>query len=257
MLEAFIIVLREGFEAFLIVAIIYAYLKKTGQRWLLSAVYAAIAGAAGASLGLSYVLRQGVNAAFWEGVLGLVAIVLVGTLIIHMRRIAPQFRQRMESGIAAATADRPRWMAFAGVFLFSLLMITREGMETALMLTQVHGRILQGALLGLGAAGLLALAWAKFGHLINMKRFFQVTSLFLALFLAQIALYTFHEFAEAGVFGAYSDAWHEATEVWSPDGIYGKWISLAIVAMCAAWLLFAWITDRLRRLEPAPAASSE
>lgn len=254
MLEAFIIVLREGFEAFLIVAIIFAYLKKTGQRWLLTAVYAAIGVAAAASLGLSYVLRQGVNAALWEGVLGLAAIVLVGSLIVYMRRIAPQFKQRMEAKIEAVSSDRPRWMAFLGVFLFSVLMITREGMETALMLTQVHGQVLQGALLGLGGATLLALAWARFGHLINMKRFFQVTSLFLVLFLAQIALYTFHEFAEAGLFGAQSDVWHEATEVWSPDGIYGKWISLAIVALCGVWLIGAWIADRTRRLEPATAS---
>ncbi len=247
MLEAFIIVLREGFEAFLIVAIIFAYLKKTNQKWLLSAVYSAIVASIAASLALSWVLRQGVNQALWEGVLGLVAIVLVATLIVQMRRLAPRLREHVHSKIDRASTNRPRWIAFLGVFLFALLMITREGMETALMLTQVHGEYLTGAILGLVGASILAVAWARFSHLINMKRFFQVTTVFLILFLCQIALYSFHEFAEAGVFGVRSEEWHAATEVWSPEGLYGKWISLGIVASCALWLCISWARDRVAR----------
>src|SRR5262245_20851824 len=69
MLNAFIIVLREGFEAFLIVAIIFSYLRKTGQRSLTPAVYAAIVTALTASVGIGYWLNQateGVNQALWE-----------------------------------------------------------------------------------------------------------------------------------------------------------------------------------------------
>ncbi|MGH9856123.1 MAG: FTR1 family protein, partial [Blastocatellia bacterium] len=131
-------------------------------------------------------------------------------------------------------------------FLFTALMITREGMETALLLLQVEGQLLAGALIGLAAATLLALAWAKYSHLINMKRFFQVTSLFLILFLIQIAIYTFHEFAEAGVLPN-SDALHTATEIISPDGEYGKWFSMLIVAVCAGWLVGGYISDRTRK----------
>jgi high-affinity iron transporter len=247
MLEAFIIVLREGFEAFLIVAIIYAYLKKTNQKWLLSAVYFAIIASIGVSLALSWVLRQGVNQALWEGILGLLAIVLVGALIVQMRRLAPRLRQHVHASLESASADRPRWLAFLGVFLFSLLMITREGMETALMLTQVHGEYLTGAIIGLGGASILAIAWARFSHLINMKRFFQVTTVFLILFLCQIALYSFHEFAEAGVFGERSENWHAITEIWSPEGLYGRWISLGIVAACALSLVISWTRDRIVR----------
>jgi high-affinity iron transporter len=250
MLEAFIIVLREGFEAFLIVAIIFAYLRKTGQSWLLVSVYAAILAAVCSSLALGYLIKQGINQSFWEGVFGVIAIVFVGTLVIHMRRVGPHLMQRMNARLDSVSVDRPRFLAYLGVFLFTALMITREGMETALMLTQVRGRYLTGALLGLAGATLLAIAWARFGHLINMKRFFQVTSIFLLLFILQIALYSFHEFAEAGVFGARSDSWHAATEVWSPEGLYGKWISLAIVALSSFWLLVALVGDRLRRLEP-------
>ncbi len=251
MLNAFMIVLREGFEAFLIVAIIFSYLRKTGQRWLTPAVYAAIATALAASAGLGYWLSQateGVNQALWEGILGLVAIVLVATLIVHMRRVAPKLKQTMHQKLDEATTGRSGWLAFLGVFIFTVLMITREGMETALMLLQIkdQGQLLIGALIGLAAATLLALAWAHYGHLINMKRFFQVTSLFLVLFLVQIAIYTFHEFSEARILPN-SEALHAATEAWSPEGKYGQWFSMSIVVICIGWLVTAFLTDRSRK----------
>src|SRR6185369_1160149 len=200
MFNAFIIVLREGFEAFLIVAIIHSYLRKTGQKALTPAVYAAIATAVGASAAIGYGLslaEEGANQALWEAILGVVAIVLVASLMVHMRRIAPKLKQTMHEKLEAATAGRSGFLAMAGVFFFTALMITREGMETALLLLQIHGELLTGALLGLAAAAALAIVWVKYSHLINMSRFFQVTNLFLVLFLIQITIYTFHEFAEA------------------------------------------------------------
>jgi high-affinity iron transporter len=249
MLDAFIIVLREGFEAFLIVAIIFSYLRKTDQKSLTPAVYAAIVTSIAGSAGIGYWLSQtteGVNQALWEGILGLIAIILVASLIVHMRRIAPRLTQTMHQKLDAATTGRSRLLAITGIYLFTVLMITREGMETALLLLQVRGQLLTGAILGLAAATILALAWAKYGHLINMKRFFQVTSLFLVLFLVQVAIYTFHEFSEAGILPN-SEALHSATEIISPDGEYGKWFSLLIIAACAGWLLVTYITDRSRK----------
>ncbi len=91
----------------------------------------------------------------------------------------------------------------------------------------------------------MAWAWGQFGHLINIKRFFQVTGIFLLLFMTQVAIFTFHEFAEAGVLPN-SEALHAATEKFSPDGLYGKWFSVAMVGACAAWLIAAWMVDRIR-----------
>ena len=249
MLDAFVIVLREGFEAFLIVAIIFSYLNKTGQKGLAPAVYGATALAIAISGGIAYWISQateGVNQALWEGILGLVAIVLVASLIMHMRRVAPKFKQTMQQKLDKATSGRSQWKAFFGVFVFTVLMITREGMETALLLLRVQGKLLIGALLGLAAATLLAVAWASYGHLINMKLFFQVTSIFLMLFLVQVAIYTFHEFAEANVLPN-SEALHVATEAISPDGKYGQWFSMVIVIVCAGWLGVASLFDRSRK----------
>ena len=61
MLNSFIIVMREGFESFLLVAVILAYLRKSGQKWLSSSVYLAIALGLSASAGLAYVLNNGMD----------------------------------------------------------------------------------------------------------------------------------------------------------------------------------------------------
>jgi high-affinity iron transporter len=268
MLNSFIIVLREGFESFLLVAVILSYLRKAGQKWLNPAVYAGIILALSASFGLGYVLKNGVedatlqrifgetlgghvsyflgNEALREAILGVVAIVLVGTLVIHMWRTGPKIQQRMRQRLSVVSSKSSKIAAIVGVFLFTFLMITREGMETALMLLQVRGgEFIYGALLGLLAAGAFAWAWAGFGHLINVKRFFQVTGVFLLLFMVQVAVYSFHEFAEAGLLPN-SEVLHTATEKFSPDGFYGKWFSLLMVSVCAVWLLVAWLVDRAR-----------
>jgi len=265
MLQSFIIVLREGFESFLLVAVILSYLRKSQQRQLAPAVYWAILIALALSTGLGYLLFQmqsgndlverylGTSVAQFlgneslrEGVLGIVAIVMVASLVVYMWRTGPRLKEKMEERLGEVSAKRSRWTAYVGIFLFTALTISREGMETALMLFQVHSpRLVWGALLGLAAAVGMAWAWGRFGHLINVKRFFQVTGIFLLLFMVQVAIYSFHEFSEAGLFPN-SEAIHAATEKFSPDGLYGQWFSLVMVGVCAAWLLAAWVIDRLR-----------
>lgn len=245
MADAFMIVLREGFEAFLIVAITLTYLKRTSRQWLNGAVYAGIVTAIVLSAILGFVLLRGINQAFWEGVTGLVAAVLVASLVIHMWRMGPRLKQIMEGHLERASAPASRWAAFAGVFIFTVLMITREGMETALMLYQVRGQYFTGALLGLGAAVVMALLWIRYGSRINLRRFFQVTGIYLILFTIQILIYSFHELAEAEVLPR-SEEFHAATEPFSPTGIYGKWFSLVMVGICSFWLLGVWWRDRQR-----------
>jgi len=268
MLNSFIIVLREGFESFLLVAVILAYLRKSEQKWLNSSVYLAIAVALATSAGLAYVLNAGVNdatieaifgtfiggyvsqffanEALREAILGAIAVVMVGTLVVHMWRTGPKIQQRMRETLSAVSSKKSRVAAVLGVFLFTFLMVTREGMETALMLMQVRDpHLISGALLGFAAAIVFAFGWARFGHLINVRRFFQVTGIFLLLFMLQVAIYSFHEFSEAGLLPN-SEALHAATEKFSPDGLYGKWFSPIMIGICALWLLGAWLLDRYR-----------
>jgi len=265
MLQSFIIILREGFESFLLVAVILSYLRKSQQRQLAPAVYWAITFALLLSGSLGYLLFQmqtgndlverhfGAtiasflgNESLREGVLGVLAIVMVASLVIYMWRTGAKLKDKMEQRLGEVSAKRSGWTAHAGVFLFTALMISREGTETALMLLQVRSpRLVWGALLGLAAAVGMAWAWARFGHLINVRRFFQVTGIFLLLFMVQVAIYSFHEFSEAGLFPN-SEAIHTATEKFSADGLYGKWFSLLMVSVCALWLMIGWLKDRLK-----------
>ena len=264
MLQSFIIVLREGFESFLLVAVILSYLTKTGRKQLRSSVYSAIAAGVALSLAVAYLLHQMQtghsdvieqrlgptvagflgNEALREGVLGVVAIAMVMSLVIYMWRTGPRLKERMEHKLDRASV-RTGWLAFAGVFLFTVLTVSREGMETALMLLQVRSpRLIWGALLGLAATIAMAWAWTRFAHLINVRRFFQVTGIFLILFMLQVGIYSFHEFSEAGILPN-SEAIHTATEKFSPEGLYGQWFSLVMVSVCGLWLVGAWLVDRL------------
>lgn len=268
MLQSFIIVLREGFESFLLVAVILSYLRKSQQRQLAPAVYWAITVGLILSGGLGYLLFQMQtghsdrieqylgpaiagflrNESLREGVLGVIAIVMVASLVVYMWRIGPGLKEKMEERLGEVSAKRSGWTAYAGVFLFTALMVSREGMETALMLFQVRSpRLVWGALLGLAAAVGMAWAWARLGHLINVRRFFQVTGIFLLLFMVQVGIYSFHEFSEAGLLPN-SEAIHVATEKFSPEGLYGQWFSLVMVGVCATWLAGAWLIDRSRAI---------
>jgi high-affinity iron transporter len=245
MLQAFIIVLREGFEAFLIVAIILAYLKKTGQAPLVPAVFWGILISIVASIALGFLMYRGAaSGPLMEGWCALIAAILIAWLVIHMWKHAPTLKRDMEKQLTQQTEGRTTHAAFAGVFIFTTVMIAREGMETALLLMQIHStQIVLGCFLGALAAGAMAVLWVRFSYLINLKHFFQVTAVYLLLFVVQVLMYSFHEFTEAGVFPN-SEALHVASEPFSPDGLYGKWFSLGLVVLCSVWLLGAGLVDK-------------
>lgn len=239
MFQAFVIVLREGFEAFLIISVIASYLKRSQQSFLLPAVWWGLGVAVLASIGMGFLLAQGVNEPLWEGVLGVVAAVFVSSLVIHMWKHGADEKKDMEKRLGAISARPSKSKEFWGVFVFTVFMVAREGMETALMLIQVpQSHVFAGVAFGLLATSIYCWLWVKFSSHINVKLFFQVTGVFLLLFVAQILIYSVHEFAESGIIPN-SEVFHNATEPFSPDGIYGRWFGVATVAVCAGWLLIA------------------
>ncbi len=255
MLQSFVITVREGVEAFLIIAISIAFLKKAGKRNLLPAVYWGIFVSLLFSFGAGIALRAGVDQSFWEGVLAAAAALLVGTLIIYMWRAARTMKKNIEAHLESATSHINSRMAYWGVFFFTLLMITREGMETALMLISISFQVsslpfIAGAVLGVLAAAGIALLWARYGHRVNLSLFFQVTAVFMGVFVVQLLIYSFHEFCEAGLFPN-SDALHAATEPYGPDGVYGKLLSYFLVLLPLAWLAFSAALDRFKG-QPLP-----
>ncbi|PIX74745.1 MAG: iron permease FTR1 [Rhodocyclales bacterium CG_4_10_14_3_um_filter_68_10] len=240
MLSMAIITFREGVEAFLIVAITLAYLRRSGREALVPAAIAGIVASVAASAAGAWLFSRTANQPLWEGILALVAAVLVASMVLYMMRTARYLRANIHAGIDRAAA-RPGTGAKLAVFAFVVLMISREGMETALLVSSLaqqvgSGATIAGAAVGILAAALLAWAWTIYGHRINLARFFQVTSVFLLLFAGQLVVLAFHEFTEANVLPVDNAFWHVATEPFSPEGEYGSWITLSLIALPLGWL---------------------
>ena len=259
MLQAFVITLREGLEAFLIVAISLAYLRKSGRRELIPAVRWGIALAIAISIGSAFLFARAANQALWEGVLALAAAISVASLTLHMWRAARRIKHDIEGHLHSSTLKTGP-AAFLGVFAFTLLMITREGMETALLmgtlLFQVKSMsVIGGATLGTLSAAFIASLWSRYGHRVNLGLFFQVTAVFLAVFVVQLVIYSFHELTEANIF-PYSEPLHWATEPYGPDGRYGQLLTYLLVLLPMAWLVGAGIFGGRKTAPPAHQTAS-
>ena len=242
MLQAFVITLREGLEAFLIVAISLAYLRKTGRRGLVPAVHWGIAVSIGLSVWLGVLLQRARNQALWEGLLALAAAVLVASLIVHMRRAARHIKRQIE-GRLHDSAAKGGAAAFLGVFAFTVLMISREGMETALLMNALlfqirSAQIIAGAVAGTLVAAIVAWLWSRYGHRVTLARFFHVTAVFLMVFVVPLLIYGFHELSEANIFPN-SQLLHDVTEPYGPDGMYGQYFSYLLIVLPMVWLAFA------------------
>src|SRR6266850_1969795 len=244
--QVLLVTLREGIEMFLIVAIAAAYLRKTGRATLLSAVGWGAGTAVVASVVLGVWLAEIAVLPKWEALLALVAAVLVISMVVYMLRAAKHMRREIGERLEAATqrADGAAWL---GVFLFVVFMITREGMETAFITASLFRQtetafFVWGAAAGLALAALLAWAWSRYGHRIDLGLFFRVTSVFLLL-------YAFHEATEANLLPIDNAYWHLATEPYGPEGEYGAMLTYALVLVPAAWLAWSALKVRSPRID--------
>jgi high-affinity iron transporter len=250
--QMLLVTLREGIEMFLIVAIAAAYLKKTGRAALLSAVAWGSATAIAASVVLGTWLAEHAVQPKWEAVLALIAAVLVISMVIYMLKMARHLRRDIGVRLEAA-ATRAGGGAWLAVFLFVVLMVTREGMETAFITASLFRQtetslFVWGAFAGLALAAALAWAWSRYGHRVDLALFFRVTSVFLLLFAAQLVLYAFHEATEANLLPIDNAYWHIATEPYGPEGQYGALFTYALVLVPAAWLALSAMKGRAGRL---------
>ncbi len=241
--------LREGIEAFLIVALAAIYLRQTGRVSLLPALGGGVVAAVALSAALGVWLGAIAVTPLTEGVLALLTALLVGSLAVHVTRLGARLRSQIEAQVAAAAARPGRWATVA-VFLFALLMVTREGMELALIAAtlasqQDSAALLAGLALGLAAAAALAVAWLRWGRRVPLPLLLRATTLFLALFVVKLALYAFHEFTEAGVLPLDNAYWHVVTEDWV-EGHWGTLYDAAMVGIPLTWLLWASRTSPAR-----------
>jgi high-affinity iron transporter len=253
MLQALLVTFREGIEAFLIIGIVVAYLKKTGRAGLVRGVRIGLAASVVTCLGGAWLWLQVPNQPLYEGIAALAAALIVGALLVQMLRAGPHIKRDIEArvghvaGIEGAPASP---QAIAGVALVTTLLVTREGLEAvfylgvqALALHAAQDRtqgalVLAGAALGLLGAGSVAWSATHWGRRLNMTAILKVTALFLGLFLVQLLIYGVHELAESGVIQG-SQAFHDATELFGPDGRIGHGLSYSLLAAPLLYVLWA------------------
>ncbi|GAC1677367.1 MAG: hypothetical protein PVS2B2_13710 [Candidatus Acidiferrum sp.] len=202
MLSAFLVALREGVEAALVVGIILVYLSRTGRSHFSRYVWAGVAAAASVSLGVAIALeRWSISQDGFEGVLLLVAAFFVITMIVWMNHVARHLKREIEQKVesyAARSGSAAGW----GIALFAFLMIVREGVELALILRAVElsSEGLQtwiGTAAGIAAAVAVGLFFFKGTLRVPLHRFFAVTTVILMLVAFQLALTGLHELSEA------------------------------------------------------------
>ncbi len=206
-MEAFVITLREGVEAALIIALVITYLNRTGRQELRRWVYAGLALALIASfLGAFGFSRLGLDpeGEVLEGVLYGVAAVLVISLVVWMWRNSRNMKQQIEGRLEALAAPDARRYGW-GILAFVFFMIFREGIETVLFLAALSLAETPDLAAFVGGIAGLVLAFA-FGVLfirgslrINLRWFFAITGFVLLILAIRLAAGSLHEFHEAGL----------------------------------------------------------
>jgi FTR1 family protein len=203
MLEALIITVREGIEAALLVAIIVAFLRKEGRADLLRWVWAGLATAVVASVAGGWALRSvAINEEVFEGILFFASAAVVTSMLVwmwrHARGLSGQIR-----GSLGRIVERRDGAVGGGLFLFTFLMIFREGIETVLFLAAVSltttgVAALLGTLSGLLLAVVFGVLFTRGSLRVDLARFLRVTAVALLVFVVQLVVNGYHELAEAG-----------------------------------------------------------
>jgi len=249
MLEAFIITLREGVEAALIVGITLAYLAKIGRPELRKSVYAALGAAFLGSIGVAILLsRTHFNQDIFEGWIMLAAAFFVVTMVVFMMRTGGKLKREIEGKIGLLAGEGSRF----GLFAFVFLMVLREGVETVLILGAVSlntSELLNfiGTLLGVAAAVLFGVMFVKGSVRINLQKFFRVTTVILFFVAAQLIISGLHELSENGVLPSSK----REMAIIGPIVRNDLFFFVTILALAALMVLF-----ELKRREPLPASAS-
>ncbi len=201
-LPTFIVTLREGFEAALVVGIVMACLKKAEQTRLYRWVYLGILGGIIASVAIGFLLTgaiAGVETAggvyapvvkqFLEGIFGLVAIAMLSWMLLWITKQAKSLKGEVEGAISSALANDNAGKA---VFILIFIAVVREGFETVLFILakfqQDWTLPAVGAVAGLTLAALMGVGLFSLGVRINIRLFFQVMGIFLLLIVGGLVM---------------------------------------------------------------------
>ncbi len=276
MLANFLIGLREGLEAALIVSILVAYLVKSDRRHLLPQIWIGVGIAVAISLGFGAALTFGPKGLTFEaqeligGLLSIVAVVFVTWMIFWMAKAARTLSGELRAQVDKA-ADASRW----SLVIVAMLAVGREGLETALFLwaaTQTAARDtgattspLLGAALGLLMAVALGYLIYRGALKINLGRFFTWTGAFLIVIAAGVLAYGVHDLQEARFLPGLNNLAFDVSHIISPSSWYGTVLKgvfnfspATTVLEATAWLLYfiptlsIFLYQKRKRTKPSP-----
>ena len=284
MLANFLIGLREGLEAALVVSILVAYLVKTDRRHLLPRIWAGVAVAVAISLAFGALLTWGPRGLTFEaqeaigGSLSIVAVGFVTWMIFWMARAARAMGGELRGAIDKA-ADGARW----SLVIVAILAVGREGLETALFLwaaTEAGTREaagaatatwqpLLGAALGLVTAVVLGYLIYRGAVKINLGRFFAWTGGFLIIVAAGVLSYGVHDLQEAGILPGLNTIAFDVSGTIDVSSWYGTLLKgvfnfspTTTVLEAVAWLAYVvstmtFFVRGVRRRGAAPQAAAQ
>jgi high-affinity iron transporter len=220
MLATFLIMLREGFEAALVIAILYAYLQRTGRRDLLGPMWVGVAAAFAISAGFGLALHVGIGSLEGDmrtrafSAVMLFAVVVLTWMIFWMRAHAMKIRGELQSSMDQAIhgAGNVKVAVVAAAFLAVL----REGFEAAVFLLALSTSsaglaLVAGAVLGLGLSAVLGWMVVVGGKRLPLRQFFKVTGVVLILFAAGLLSRALGYLQDIGDLPLYYDAVYDLT----------------------------------------------
>ena len=230
MLPTYLLSLREGLEAALIIGIVLGAVSKIRRTDLVPTVWLGALSAIGVSILTAIVLTtfgmslEDPGEAIFEGITMLIAAGILTWMIFWMSKQARFLKSELEAGISKAAASAGK----SAVFWLAFIAVVREGVELALFVTAAFfagNRVgltsdivqtLVGTILGLGTAALLS--WTLFATTVrlDLRRFFQVTGFLLILFAAGLIAHGMHEFNEVGWIPAIVE------HIWNVDAIVSE-----------------------------------
>jgi high-affinity iron transporter len=280
-LANYLIGLREGLEAALVVSILVAYLVKTGRRELLPRVWLGVAIAALVSLAFGFALFYGPRSLTFEaqeaigGILSIVAVGLVTWMIFWMARAARGLAGELRTQIDDAV-DTNWW----GLVLVAVLAVGREGLETALFIWSATEAVtrdsnatwqpLVGAALGIATAVVLGYLIYRGAISINLSTFFTWTGGFLILVAGGVLSYGVHDLQEAGILPGLNNLAWDVSDVIDPTTWYATLLKgvfnfspQTTVLEAVVWVLYVvpvmalFLRGARRRSAPLPKKESE
>ncbi|WP_062382091.1 iron uptake transporter permease EfeU [Pseudomonas abietaniphila] len=260
MLVPFLIMLREGIEAALIVGIIASYLRQTGRGEWMPAVWIGVFLAAALALFVGGGLEM-VSAEFpqkqqelFEGLVGLLAVIILSSMVFWMRKVARSIKHELHESLDAALAgSKNQTYALIGMVFFA---VAREGLETVFFLLaifqQSEGASAPiGALLGLIIAVGIGFAIYKGSMRLNLGRFFRWTGLFILVVAAGILANSVQALHEAGLWNHFQTVVFDISAILPMDGPTGSVLAgmfgyqdaptVSVLTVYVAYLIFALV----------------